>query len=40
MALTALAERGHPIEAIDVTGRRWCEIDLPEDLDLARQSWG
>jgi choline kinase len=39
VALTALAERGHPIEAVDVTGQRWCEIDLPVDLDRARRTW-
>jgi choline kinase len=40
VGLAALAARDYPIEAVDVAGRRWREIDTPEDLERARQEWG
>lgn len=40
VALSALADRGYPLRAVDVTGRRWCEIDSLDDLERARRAWG
>jgi choline kinase len=40
VGLARLAARGYRIEAVDVAGRRWREIDTPEDLERARQEWG
>lgn len=39
VAIASLARRGYPIEAMDVAGLAWCEIDSPDDLRLAGQSW-
>lgn len=38
-AVFASLARDGRLEAIDVTGMRWMDIDTPEDLDAA-QSWG
>ena len=35
-----LLERGYPVKPIDVSGRRWADIDHPEDLERARREWG
>lgn len=35
----ALMSRGYPVVPIDVSGQRWSEIDLPEDLERARREW-
>jgi L-glutamine-phosphate cytidylyltransferase len=35
----ALMARGYPIVPIDISGHRWSEIDLPEDLERARREW-
>lgn len=38
-AVFASLARDGRLEAIDVTGMRWMDVDTPEDLDAA-QSWG
>jgi len=38
IAIQRLIHEGQgPIEVIDITGHRWCEIDTPEDLAYARR---
>lgn len=40
VGVQSLIGDGHSVVPIDVTGRRWTEIDFPEDLDAARREWG
>lgn len=40
VGLERLAARGRPIEAVDVSGRKWLEIDTPGDLERALMDWG
>lgn len=39
VGLARLVGRGHRIEAVDVAGRKWLEIDTVEDLERARRTW-
>lgn len=34
-----LMDRGYPVEPVDISGKRWMEIDFPADLDRARREW-
>jgi choline kinase len=36
---TSLMTRGYPVAPIDISGRRWLEIDVPEDLERAHREW-
>ncbi|MEA3000374.1 MAG: hypothetical protein QOK17_2207 [Sphingomonadales bacterium] len=38
--LARLLAQGYPIEAVDVAGREWAEIDTPDDLERAHGKWG
>ncbi len=40
VGVDALAARGYPVEAVEVDGKAWLEIDTPEDLRNARETWG
>lgn len=39
VGVKALIARGDPVSPIDVTGRKWLEIDVPADLERARREW-
>ncbi len=39
VGMAQLMARGYPVTPIDVTGRRWLEIDSPADLIRARAEW-
>ncbi|QDM15056.1 phosphocholine cytidylyltransferase family protein [Tardiphaga sp. vice352] len=35
----SLMTRGYPVVPVDISGRKWLEIDFPEDLERARREW-
>jgi L-glutamine-phosphate cytidylyltransferase len=39
VGVKALIARGYPVVPIDISGQRWQEIDVPEDLERAHREW-